>query len=209
MQIVGRSSSLFTRMPVIFAEELGVPYELVPIYDMTDLDPQKYGGHPAMKLPTLLRDGSAVFGAANMCRAIAEQADRTARVVWPEELRDDVSRNAQELIWHCMAAQVQLVLGTQIAKLPADNIYFTKARTGMEGALRWLDSHLDRILAALPSPRDLSLLEVSLFCLIDHLLFRPTLVVEPFGNLLTFTKGFALRASAQRSPYKFDIPPAS
>lgn len=209
MQIVGRSSSLFTRMPVIFAEELGVPYQLVPIYDMKDLNPETYGGHPAMKLPTLLRDGSAVFGTENICRAVAERADRTARIVWPEELRDDVSRNAQELVWHCMAAQVQLVFGTQVAKLPADNIYFTKARTGLEGALRWLDAHLDRALSALPSPRDLSLFEVSLFCLIDHLLFRPTLAAEPPANLLAFTRGFSQRASAQRSPYKFDTPPAS
>jgi hypothetical protein len=35
LQIIGRSSSLFTRMPLIFAEELGVPVQLVPIQDMT------------------------------------------------------------------------------------------------------------------------------------------------------------------------------
>ena len=153
MQIVGRSSSLFTRMPLIFAEELGVTYELVPIYDMKDLSSETYGGHPAMKLPTLLRDGSAVFGSQNMCRAITERADRTVRIVWPEELRDDVSRNAQELVWHCMSAQVQLVFGTLLAKLPADNIYFSKAQTGFEGALRWLDAHLQEVMRALPSPR--------------------------------------------------------
>ena len=48
MQIVGRRSSLFTRMPLIFAEELRVTYELVPIYDMKDLNPETYGGHPAL-----------------------------------------------------------------------------------------------------------------------------------------------------------------
>jgi len=35
LRIVGRSSSLFTRLALIFAEELGVPVELVPIHDMT------------------------------------------------------------------------------------------------------------------------------------------------------------------------------
>ena len=207
MQIVGRSSSLFTRMPLIFAEELGVTYELVPIYDMKDLSSETYGGHPAMKLPTLLRDGSAVFGSQNMCRAITERADRTVRIVWPEELRDDVSRNAQELVWHCMSAQVQLVFGTLLAKLPADNIYFSKAQTGFEGALRWLDAHLQEVMRALPSPRDLSLFEVSLFCLVDHLIFRPTVAVEPYASLLAFAQEFSQRPAAQRTPYKFDAPP--
>lgn len=206
MQIVGRSSSLFTRMPVIFAEELAVTYELVPIYDMRDLQPETYGGHPAMKLPTLLRDGSAVFGAENMCRAIAERAGRAVRIVWPEELRDDVSRNAQELVRHCMSAQVQLVFGTQVAKLPADNIYFVKAQAGLEGAMRWLDDNLTSTLAAMPT-HDLSLFEVSLFCLVDHLRFRATIAIESYANLLRFVDEFSQRPSAQRTPYKFDVPP--
>src|SRR5215510_5008950 len=97
LQIVGRSSSLFTRLPLIFAEELAVPYELVPIYDMTALGPEVYAGNPALKLPILRVQGTALFGALNICRAIDERAERPARVVWPEDLRSILSRNAQEL----------------------------------------------------------------------------------------------------------------
>ncbi|HEX7012694.1 MAG TPA: glutathione S-transferase N-terminal domain-containing protein [Steroidobacteraceae bacterium] len=53
LQIVGRNSSLYTRMPLIYAEELGVPYEVVPIYDMTEVGPEAYAGNPALKLPIL------------------------------------------------------------------------------------------------------------------------------------------------------------
>ena len=208
VRIVGRSSSLFTRMPLIFAEELAVSYELVPIYDMTELGPEVYAGNPALKLPILRTNDSTLFGAQNICHAIAERADRPARIVWPEELRDDLSRNAQELVWHCMAAQVQIVFGTLICQLPADNLYFAKARSGVEGALQWLDANLPGTLRALPSPRDLSLFEVSLFCLIDHFMFRPTVAVEQYASLVLFTEEFSARPSAKRTIYKFDAPAA-
>jgi glutathione S-transferase len=203
LQIVGRSSSLFTRIPLIFAEELGVPYTLEPIYDMTVLGPEVYAGNPALKLPILRTGTSALFGAQNICRAIFERAPDTQRVAWPEALRDDLSRNAQELVWHCSATQVQLVMGTVVNSLPADNPFFTKARTGFENSLAWLDGNLAACLEALP-PRDLSLFEVSLYCLIEHLVFRPTLPVAPFGALMAFSRGFGERPAARRTVYRFD-----
>jgi glutathione S-transferase len=207
LQIVGRNSSLYTRMPLIFAEELGVPYEVVPIYDMTEVGPEAYAGNPALKLPILRTERSVLFGAQNICRAVAERSTSGKRIVWPEALHEDLLRNAQELIWHCMAAQVQIVMGTVVYKLPADNGYFLKAKAGFEASLRWLDSNLQATLEALPE-RDLSLLEVSLFCLVDHLWFRQTLPVDPYSTLVGFAKEFAKRPSAQRTVYRFDTPPA-
>ena len=207
LQIVGRSSSLFTRLPLIFAEELAVPCELVPIYDMTALGPEVYAGNPALKLPILRIGGSVLFGALNICRAIDERAERPARIVWPEEQRSVLSRNAHELVWHAMAAQVQLVFGTLVGKLPADNVYFMKARTGLEGSLQWLDTHVTDVISELPAPRDFSVFEASLFCLVDHLVFRGTLSVEPYPSLVRFAREFAERPSARRTAYRFDTPP--
>ncbi len=207
LQIVGRNSSLFTRMPLIFAEELSVAYEVVPIFDMTAIGAEVYAGNPALKLPILRAGGSVLFGAQNICRAIAELAATRKRVVWPETLRDELSRNAQELVWHCMATQVQIVFGTIVNKLPADNLYFAKARTSFEGSLRWLDSNLAAALRALPA-RDLSLFEVSLHCLIEHLRFRGTLAVDPYPSLVRFCEAFATRPSARRTVFRFDAPPA-
>jgi glutathione S-transferase len=147
-----------------------------------------------------------LFGAQNICRAIAEHAVAPKRIVWPEDLRAAVSRNAQELVWHCMATQVQIVMGTIVNKLPAANPYFAKARAGFEGSLRWLDENLAAALNALP-PRDLSLFEVSLHCLVEHLTFRNTLPADPYPSLLAFSRTFAARPSAQRTVYRFDAPP--
>jgi glutathione S-transferase len=207
LQIVGRTSSLFTRVPLVFAEELSVPYELVPIHDMNATGPEVYAGNPALKLPILRSDGAVLFGAHNICRAIAERATAPARIVWPEALRDELSRNAQELVWHCMAAQVQLVMGTIVNRLPADNLHFVKVRASLEGSLRWLDANLAAALGALP-PRDLSVLEVTLHCLLEHLTFRGTVAVDPYPSLIGFSADFATRPSAQRTVYRFDARPA-
>ncbi|HEU4600547.1 MAG TPA: glutathione S-transferase N-terminal domain-containing protein [Steroidobacteraceae bacterium] len=207
VQIVGRSSSHYTRFPRVFAEELSVPYELVVIHDMTALGPEVYASNPALKQPILRRNGTVLFGAQNICRALAEISTKPLAIVWPEDVRDDLSRNAQELVWHCMSAQVQLVMGTIVSKLPADNVYFTKARAGIENSLRWLDAQLADVLRALPARRDLSTFEASLFCLIEHFVFRQTIPVESYRQLAGFVREFGQRASAKNTTYRLDPPP--
>ncbi len=207
IQIFGRSSSHYTRLPRIFAHELGVPCELVPIVDITAVDPDVFAGNPALKLPILRRGGSALFGSENICRALAELSGRQQRVVWPEQLRSDRARNAHELVSLGMAAQVQIVFGTMVNKLPAENTYFTKARSGLEGALRWLDANtLAAVRAEMPVDRDLSLFEVTLFCLLQHVRFRGTTSSEPYPALGRFEQDFGARPSAQATPYRFDAP---
>ncbi len=207
LQLVGRSSSHFTRVAVLFAHELGVPFELVPLYDLTSTDAALYAGNPALKVPILRTGSSVLFGAENICRRLAELAPSPVNVVWPEQLCDDRARNAQELVWHGMAAQVQLVFGIAAAKLPADNLYFVKAREGFQAALHWLDGHLEGVLSLLPRARTTSLFEVTLFCLFEHIAFRGTLPLEPYPALARFCAGFSARPSAQRSAYRFDVPP--
>ena len=202
MQLVGRRSSVFTRIPLIFAAELDVPLQLEPVPDMTQLGADAYAGNPALKLPILRLDGAVVFGALNICRTIAERCNSPKLIVWPEQTTDLLSRNAQELVWHAMAAQVQLVMGT-VNGLPADNGYFVKARTGLEGALGWLDARVGACIAALP-PRGLSMFEASLFCLVEHLAFRPTVPLDAFPALTGFCARFGGRDSARSTAYRFD-----
>ena len=209
VQIIGRSSSHFTRVALIFARQLAVPFELVPIFDMQQVDAAMYAGNPALKLPTLRYAGGLVFGAENICRTLAELAPAPAAITWPEQLRQPLARNAQELVWHGMAAQVQLVFGTLICKLPADNLYFSKALTGFAAALQWLDAQLAQVRGLLPASRDLSLFEVTLFCLIEHLVFRPTLPLDPYPALVKFAEEYATRAAAQATRYRTDTPPVT
>ncbi len=212
-KLVGRESSHFTRVTRIFAEELGIQLTFSPVYDLKSTESSTFGGNPARKVPALIEgDGDAteiLVGTENICRRLAELSTRKVRIVWPEELGTTVSRNAQELVWHAMAAQVQLAFGTMVNELPADNLFFVKGRAGFEGSLAWLDEHLTPTLAALPKGRDLSLFEVTLFCLLEHLPFRGTLSTQPYLRLRAFAAEFAQRESAKRTPYRFDVAPGA
>lgn len=204
--LIGRRSSLFTRVPLFFSAALDVALDFEVIPDMTNLSAEAYGGHPALKLPVLRITSGTVYGAQNICRALVEYAaaqGRAARVAWPEDLPDILVRNAHELVAHCMTAQVQQVMGVQVAGLPADNVFFAKNRSGLENALRWLDANVEAVLAALPPARQLSYLEVCLFCLLEHLRFRAT--VECTGSrLIAFAQDFARHPAALATTYRFD-----
>ncbi len=200
MQIVGRRSSLFTRVALVFAHERRVPVDIVVVTDMTDMDASAYGGNPALKLPTLVRDdGGRVFGALNIARVLAGDA----RIVWPEDVRSDRGRNAHEMLAHAMAAQIQIIMGTIVGKVPADNIVFAKARRGLEGALAWLDENVDAVVDELPA-RDASWFEHALGCTIEHFAFRKTVAIEPYPALARFAAAWGAREAARATAYRFD-----
>ena len=48
--LIGRSSSSFTRIARIFAAELGISYAFDLVLELKSLDPQDYGGNPALKV---------------------------------------------------------------------------------------------------------------------------------------------------------------
>ncbi len=204
--LVGRRSSLFTRMPLFHAEALGVPYGFEPVMDMLSLDARSYGGHPALKLPLLRVGDELILGAGNICRRIVTAAAQdAARVHWFDPHRSVVSANAQELLSHAMSAQVQLVMGVQVAGLPANHLLFAKLMAGLKGALSWLDTHLEQVRSTLPEDRLFSDFEVALFCLIEHLAFRATVPVSAWPALARFAQQFAAHPAARKTAYRYDV----
>jgi glutathione S-transferase len=188
IQLIGRSSSHFTRVVRIVMAELAIDYELVPVRDLVGHDPESYGGNPALKIPVLrAAGGETIYGTENICSTLG----------WTEPPHSVAGRNAHELVWHAMGAQVQLIIGIMIGKLPADNVYFAKMRRGFEGALRWLDDHLDDI------PPN-SLAAIGLYCLIDHMTFRKTVPLEPYPRLVAFAREYGQRPAALATAYRFD-----
>lgn len=205
--IVGRSSSHYTRLVRLFAEEVGRPYRLLPVTDLSSLSPDNYGGNPALKLPVLRTEGESTFGAENICRVLAQGREGARRIVWPEDVVAPIVRNAQELAWSGMQAQVQLAFGGQVAALPPENIFVRKAAAGLSNTLRWLDENLAAALSGLPAARDISLFEATLFCLFEHVRFRGTIATHSYPALSAFAQTFAGRPSALKTPYGFDILP--
>ena len=124
LRLHGRSSSHFTRVVRMIADELALDLPMEVVHDLTGRDPAAYGGHPGLKLPTLQVGDDLLFGTDNICRRLAEIAGRAddERVVLTHHVTSDLVRSAQELVWHAMSAQVQLVIGVNIARLPAENV---------------------------------------------------------------------------------------
>jgi glutathione S-transferase len=208
MDLHGRSSSHFTRIPRIFAAELEVALDFHPIRDLMSTDPDHYGGHPALKMPTLSTEAGIWFGALPICRELARCSDLALDIIWSEDLDRPVVSNAQELVTTAMATEVALIMGGASA-VPADNAHLAKQRASLLGAMDWLETNATRALEVLPAERDLSYLEVSLFCLVEHLEFRQVLSLQPYPMLRAFAERFARRSSARATPYVFDFPPAA
>ncbi len=198
--IVGRSSSHLTRVARIFAHELGVAHGFEIVHDLGSLSPGDYGENPALRVPVLKDSARAWFGALNICRALARASSERLRIVWPEQLTTPLLANAQELTLQAMASEVELIMSGEAT---ATTRFSNKRRVSLESSVRWLDEHVDAMLASLPE-RDLSYLETTLFCLTEHLDFRQVLPTQPFSRLTAFRALFAERAAARATPFRFD-----
>ncbi len=233
LEIIGRTSSHFTRVATLIAHELGVPFTLIPVRDLMSSAPATFAGNPALKIPVLritapdatgtAAHSTLLFGVTNIARKLVELATESteanaasqsalAPITWPESLRDDLTRNAHELVSHGMSAQVQLVvacrgLAPESDTVPRDEVYLAKVRGGLEGSLAWLDAHLVDLLARLPTRRT-SLFEVMLFCLVEHIAFRATLPLAPYAQLSRFAADFARRPAAEQTRYRQPKAPA-
>lgn len=199
--LVGRSSSHFTRVARLFAAELGVPYAFRVVPDLSSCDPNDYGGNPALRIPVLRTPEGDWFGSVNICRELSRRSVVGLRVVWPEELHEPLFASAQELVLGAMATEVSLILARAAG---SENAHLAKMKQSLEGTLAWLDEHCERVLARLPE-RDLSYLEVTLFCLVTHLGFREVAPVSGYANLARFCRSFGARASAEATEYRFDV----
>lgn len=198
--LVGRSSSVFSRVARIFASELSVPYEFQIVRDLMATAQPAYGDNPALRIPVLRTATGDWFGTINICRELARRAPAPLRVVWPEQLDTASLANAQELVLQAMATEVELIMSGKNAE---STPHLEKRRASLEASMQWLDQHASAIVTALPE-RDVSYLEVTLFCLIEHLPFREVLSVAAFQNLTRFGSTFAERASARNTPFVFD-----
>ena len=204
MRLYGRSSSHFTRIVRIFAAEMELELEFVLIRDLMSQDAALYGDNPALKMPTLVTDEGSWFGSLGICRELARNCELNLDVVWPDQLDTAVASNAQEMVLQAMSTEVGIVLG-KTTGVSADNAHQRKLRASLLGTLAWLEENAGTALSMLPAERDLSYLEVSLFCLVEHLPFRDVLDTAPYPRLRAFAERFAQRSSAKATAYKFDF----
>ncbi|MGE6758352.1 glutathione S-transferase N-terminal domain-containing protein [Corallococcus interemptor] len=201
--IIGRSSSHFTRIARIFAAELRAEPSFQVVRDLLSTDPGDYGGNPALRIPVLKTSRGVWFGALNASREMWRQSSPRLRVVWPEDLDTPLLANMQELTLQAMATEVTLVM-EKMAGAGEGTTHARKLRESLLNMMAWLEQNANAALAALPPERDVSYLEVTLFCLVTHLEFRDVLPVQPYAALNQFRQQFEQRPSANETRYRFD-----
>jgi hypothetical protein len=201
--ITGRSSSHFTRITRVFAAEMRIDYSFRVLRDLMSSNPEDYGGNPALRIPTMQTPQGVWFGALNISRELWRRSNPRPRVVWPEDLDQPVLANAQELVLQAMATEVALIMA-KLADASDSNAHQAKMRKSLVNMMAWLEENARSALAALPPHRDLSYLEVTLFCLVSHLEFRDVLPMASYPALKEFSQHFATRASIRETTYRFD-----
>ncbi|RKG94082.1 glutathione S-transferase N-terminal domain-containing protein [Corallococcus terminator] len=201
--IIGRSSSHFTRIARLFAAELHVDHSFQAVRDLLSKDPADYGGNPALRIPVLKTSRGVWFGALNASRELWRQSNPRPRVVWPEALDVPLLANMQELTLQAMATEVTLVM-EKMAGAGEGTPHALKLRESLLNMMAWLEENASAALATLPPERDLSYLEVTLFCLVTHLEFRDVLPTAPYQTLNRFCQQFAKRPSASGTDFRFD-----
>jgi hypothetical protein len=201
--IIGRSSSHFTRVARIFAAEMRIDCSFRVVRDLLSTNPAEYGGNPALRIPSLQAPRGVWFGALNVCRELWRQSSLRPHVIWPEDLAGPVLANAQELVLQAMATEVTLIMA-KVGGASDSSAHHAKMRKALLNMMAWLEENANSALAALPPQRDLSYLEVTLFCLVTHLEFREVLPTAADSELNRFCQRFATRASVRETAYRFD-----
>lgn len=203
MILVGRSSSHFTRLARLFAAELGIDLTLQVVPSLMSLDSADYGGNPALRMPTLRTPEGDWYGSSSICRELERRSTRGLRIVWPETAASPLLANAQELTTQAMSTEVSLVM-SRAAGTDSSNPHQAKLEASLENLMAWLEANVDAAIEALPHERDLSYLEASLFCLLEHLEFRQVMSLAAFPRLWAFRDRFGARPSASLTAFRFD-----
>jgi glutathione S-transferase len=205
LELFGRSSSHFTRITRIVAHECSIEYAFRIVRDLNSRSTDDYGGNPALRIPTLRVGEASWFGALNIARELERRSRRRCHVIWPEQLTTPIAADAQELVLQSMATEVALVMaGKNAQDGEYEPAHTGKMQLSLHNMLEWLDQHVGMALATLPPERDLSYLEVSLYCLLTHLEFRRVLTTGSYHALTDFVTFFGARDSALATAFQFD-----
>lgn len=200
--LIGRSSSHFTRTVRMFAAACRVDCEFQILRDLKSAQAQDYGGNPALRIPVLVTNEGRYFGALNCCRVMQRLSTDELQIIWPEELMSPLLASAQELINQGMADEVTLIMGGYLCGAPCPSA-LRKALTSLAGILDWLEARIEELLDSMPM-RDLSFIEVALFCFIEHLAFRHVTAMNPYARLTHFATRFGERMECRLTAYRFD-----
>lgn len=149
--------SHFSRKVRILIDAWSLDVELEDVGNVADAE--TFGGHPLMKVPTLVVDGLHLFEADHIARYLSRRYDPDDRF---DVLTEDPAQlNARAVLNGIMADEVELILA-QRTGLDTMHPRFAKMRRAIESGMAWLESHADLFL------NEPSYAGFHLVCMWDH-----------------------------------------
>jgi glutathione S-transferase len=160
-QLYGTPLSHFTRKIRILFAEVGVEYEFVRAPGVLATSSAAYGGHPLMRVPTLVHGGATVIESDHIARYVVGAFDPGDRLgVRSERVRD---MNRLAVVNGIMDNEVVLILAKRGGFTDLESVtYFRKLAASIESGLAWLDQNTD------PDDPGFDYVDVATVCMWQH-----------------------------------------
>ncbi|HEY8087144.1 MAG TPA: glutathione S-transferase family protein [Polyangiaceae bacterium] len=142
-QLHGTPLSHFTRKVRILLAELGVGFDFVRAPGILGTDGGVYADNPLLRIPVLVDGGVTVIESDHIARYLVGKHDPADRFGVRSERVEDLNRLA--VVNGIMDNEVVLILAKRGGLVDLESVaYFRKLATAIDGALAWLDGHVER-----------------------------------------------------------------
>jgi glutathione S-transferase len=148
MKLIGTPRSHFTRKVRLLLDHWDAPYAFEDVGDVSQADPARFAGNPALSIP-VLEDGAVwVIESDHIAQYLSAKLDPEDRLHVRRSDPDTLNRRA--VLNAIMSQEVKLVLGKRTGLQTEGAAYFDKARAAILHGLNWLEARADTFDAEAP-----------------------------------------------------------
>ncbi|WP_395373869.1 glutathione S-transferase family protein [Marinicella sp. W31] len=162
MKLYATPLSHFARKVRVLMDLYAIPYEMIHVGNVAEINMDKLGDNPLMQVPVLLDGQTWLIDSDHIAEYIVKKFDPDDR--YNVLISEPFDLNARAIMNGIMDNEVKIVLA-QRTELPTEKYaYFDKARQSINNALLWLEQNSHQFSPATPGYR-----EIHLVCLWQHL----------------------------------------
>ena len=162
MKLYATPLSHFARKVRVLLDLYTVPYEMIHVGNVAEINMDALGDNPLMQVPVLVDDQTWLIDSDHIAEYIVKKFDPDDR--YKVFITDPFDLNARAIMNGIMDNEVKIVLA-QRTELPTEKyVYFDKARQSIDNALQWLEQNSKQF-----SPQNPGYREIHLVCLWQHL----------------------------------------
>lgn len=201
MKLFGTAPSHFTRKVRVVLQELALPCEMVPIENLMDLGPEHFGQNPLHQIPVLEDGARRLIESDLICEYLLEKHGKPSSPVVFLPRGDRFEQLTRLAVMNGgMASGVKIMRARRSAIPQFERFaFFQQDQASIEAALRWLEKDLGQKIFY-DSGVQLSLLDVTLMCFADWVLFREMVPnLNPYPNIARFVAAHRERPSFVRT----------